>query len=118
MSGLTADARTLIDHARVEGQNYRFTYDEPISVESLTHAVCDLALRFGEDRGDDDNAMVSDLEIYFASICRACNSRAINCARHLVVYFSKVYYIGAYLLTSHSRIEPTFRCCFVDRWCR
>eukprot|EP00029_Vermamoeba_vermiformis_P009183 TRINITY_DN44_c0_g1_i1.p1 TRINITY_DN44_c0_g1~~TRINITY_DN44_c0_g1_i1.p1 ORF type:complete len:252 (-),score=84.23 TRINITY_DN44_c0_g1_i1:76-831(-) len=56
MSGLTADARTLIDHARVEGQNYRFTYDEPISVESLTHAVCDLALRFGEDR-DDDNAM-------------------------------------------------------------
>ncbi len=59
MSGLTADARTLIDHARVEGQNYRFTYDEAISVESLTHAVCDLALRFGEDR-DDDNAMVSD----------------------------------------------------------
>lgn len=66
MSGLTADARTLIDHARVEGQNYRFTYDEPISVESLTHAVCDLALRFGEDR-DDDNAMVSDIKYHLVA---------------------------------------------------
>ncbi|KAL6053067.1 proteasome component pup2 [Balamuthia mandrillaris] len=50
MSGLTADARTLIDYARVEAQNYTFTYDEPISTESVTQAICDLALRFGEDR--------------------------------------------------------------------
>jgi len=54
MSGLTADARTLIDHARVDAQNYRFTYDEPIAVESLTQSICDLALRFGEDRDDED----------------------------------------------------------------
>ena len=52
MSGLTADAGTMIDHARVECQNHRFTYDEPLRVESCTQAVCDLALRFGE--GDDD----------------------------------------------------------------
>jgi 20S proteasome subunit alpha 5 len=50
MSGLTADARTLVDYARVEAQNHTFTYDEPISVESCTQAICDLALRFGEDR--------------------------------------------------------------------
>jgi len=50
MSGLTADARTLVDHARVEGQNHWFTYDEPITVEALTDSVCELALRFGEDR--------------------------------------------------------------------
>lgn len=55
MSGLTADARTLIDHARVDAQNYRFTYDEPISVHSLTQSICDLALRFGEDREDEDS---------------------------------------------------------------
>eukprot|EP01126_Amoeba_proteus_P028561 TRINITY_DN2816_c0_g1_i4.p1 TRINITY_DN2816_c0_g1~~TRINITY_DN2816_c0_g1_i4.p1 ORF type:complete len:173 (+),score=38.17 TRINITY_DN2816_c0_g1_i4:293-811(+) len=55
MSGLTADARTLIDHARVDAQNYRFTYDEPISVQSLTQSICDLALRFGEDRDDEDS---------------------------------------------------------------
>lgn len=36
MSGLVADARTLVDHARVEAQNHRFTYDEPIGVEPLT----------------------------------------------------------------------------------
>ena len=49
MSGLTADARTLIDHGRVEAQQHRFTYNEPMPVESLTQSLCDLALRFGED---------------------------------------------------------------------
>ncbi|CAM9488904.1 unnamed protein product [Heterosigma akashiwo] len=48
MSGLIADARTLIDHARVEAQNHRFTYDEPVRIEALTQAICDLALSFGE----------------------------------------------------------------------
>eukprot|EP01027_Heterolobosea_sp_BB2_P007421 GEZU01011049.1.p1 GENE.GEZU01011049.1~~GEZU01011049.1.p1 ORF type:complete len:245 (-),score=67.31 GEZU01011049.1:120-854(-) len=49
MSGLTADARTMIEHARIETQNHRFNYNEPMTVESATQAVCDLALRFGED---------------------------------------------------------------------
>ncbi len=49
MSGLTADARTLIDKARVECQNHRFTYDEPMTVESCTQAICDYALQFGEE---------------------------------------------------------------------
>eukprot|EP00697_Spironema_sp_BW2_P000798 gnl/Spiro4/11076_TR5869_c0_g1_i1.p1 gnl/Spiro4/11076_TR5869_c0_g1~~gnl/Spiro4/11076_TR5869_c0_g1_i1.p1 ORF type:complete len:261 (+),score=72.64 gnl/Spiro4/11076_TR5869_c0_g1_i1:68-784(+) len=48
ISGLVADARTLIDHARVEAQNHRFTYDEDITVEACTQSICDLALRFGE----------------------------------------------------------------------
>ncbi|CAE6361481.1 unnamed protein product [Rhizoctonia solani] len=58
MSGLTADARTMIDHARLTSQNHRFTYDEPIKVESVTQAVCDLALRFGESM-DNEDAMMS-----------------------------------------------------------
>ena len=58
MSGLTADARTMIDHARVTAQNHTFTYDEPIKVESVTQAVCDLALRFGESVHDEDAMMV------------------------------------------------------------
>ena len=58
MSGLTADARTMVDHARVTGQMHAFTYDEPIGVESCTQAVCDLALRFGESVEDDDALMV------------------------------------------------------------
>eukprot|EP01134_Creolimax_fragrantissima_P003450 CFRG3450T1 len=48
MSGLIADARTMIDHARIEAQNHWFTYNESIKIESVTQAVCDLALRFGE----------------------------------------------------------------------
>jgi len=58
MSGLTADARTMIDHARVTAQNHAFTYNENIKVESVTQAVCDLALRFGESM-DNEEAMMS-----------------------------------------------------------
>ena len=55
MSGLTADARTLIDHARVEAQNHRFNYGEPIPVESCAQAICGAALRFGEGHEDKEN---------------------------------------------------------------
>jgi len=58
MSGLIADARTLVDHARVEAQNHRFTYNEPMQTEALTQAVCDLALSFGED-GEDNSSKMS-----------------------------------------------------------
>lgn len=61
MSGLTADARTMIDHARVTSQNHAFTYDEPIGVESVTQAVCDLALRFGESMDNESAMMVSTI---------------------------------------------------------
>lgn len=59
MSGLVADARTLVDHARVEAQNHTFTYDEPIGVEALTQAVCDLALSFGEGSDGDSKKRMS-----------------------------------------------------------
>jgi len=55
MSGLTADARTMIDHARVETQNHRFTYNEPMTLDATTQSVCDLALKFGE--GDQEDVM-------------------------------------------------------------
>ncbi|KAI4996061.1 hypothetical protein ZWY2020_041159 [Hordeum vulgare] len=53
MSGLIAGLRTLVEHARVETQNHRFSYGEPMTVESTTQAICDLALRFGE--GDEES---------------------------------------------------------------
>ena len=53
MSGLTADARILVDHARIEATNHWFSYNEPMRVETLTQAVCDLALSFGE--GSEEN---------------------------------------------------------------
>jgi len=57
MSSMTADSRTMIDHARIEAQNHKFTYDEKIKVESVTQAVCDLALRFGESADGEESIM-------------------------------------------------------------
>jgi 20S proteasome subunit alpha 5 len=48
MSGLTADARTLVDHARVEAQHHWFTYNERMPVESNVHAIADMALDFSD----------------------------------------------------------------------
>merc|ERR1711957_292193 len=48
MSGLTADARTLIDHARVEAQAHWFTYNERMPVETNVHAISDPALDFSD----------------------------------------------------------------------
>lgn len=82
MSGLTADAKTLIDRARVETQvcvvqfcvlgwlvittmilpvemqQHRFSYDEPMPVESCTQALSDVALSFGEDDEQEESRMV------------------------------------------------------------
>ncbi len=48
ISGLSADARTLIDHARVECQQHRFVYEEPLYVGSLVESISDLALDFSD----------------------------------------------------------------------
>ncbi|MFV9630444.1 MAG: archaeal proteasome endopeptidase complex subunit alpha [Methanosarcinales archaeon] len=40
-SGLVADARALIDRARVESQINKVSYDEPIGVEVLAKKICD-----------------------------------------------------------------------------
>ncbi|TQV98761.1 hypothetical protein V2A60_007537 [Cordyceps javanica] len=57
MSGLQADARSMIEHARVECQNHHFNYNEPLGVESTTQAICDLALRFGEGADGEETIM-------------------------------------------------------------
>lgn len=45
-------------------QNHTFTYDEPIKVESVTQAVCDLALRFGEGADEEEASMVGAVNIH------------------------------------------------------
>ena len=40
--GLAADARILIDQARIDAQINRLTYDEPIDVEVLTKRIADI----------------------------------------------------------------------------
>ncbi|AMD21180.1 HEL100Wp [Eremothecium sinecaudum] len=57
MSGLTADARSMIEHARVSSVTHNLYYNEEIGVESLTQSVCDLALRFGEGASGEERFM-------------------------------------------------------------
>jgi len=48
MSGLVADARTLVEHVRVGTQHHWFVYDEKMTVESAVQSISDLALSFGD----------------------------------------------------------------------
>jgi len=41
-SGLVADARRLVDEARIRAQRNRIAYNEPISVFKMTSELCDL----------------------------------------------------------------------------
>jgi 20S proteasome subunit alpha 5 len=53
MSGLSSDARTLVEHARVETQNHHFTFDEPMPVEACVHSIADMALDFSDSHDDE-----------------------------------------------------------------
>lgn len=46
MSGLIADARTLIDYARVECNHYKFVHNENINIKSCVELISELALDF------------------------------------------------------------------------
>lgn len=48
---MTADARVLIDKARVEAQNYRLTFDEPASVDYITKYLAQVQQRYTQGRG-------------------------------------------------------------------
>ena len=48
-AGLIADARTWVERARTESQNYLFTYGKKIRVEDITLKISELALHFGDD---------------------------------------------------------------------
>lgn len=42
IAGLTADAQVLLEHARVQAQMNRLSYDEPIDVNALVKRICEL----------------------------------------------------------------------------
>ncbi len=50
-SGLMADARKLIQEARVKAQSYWLTFEEPIPVEALADYICDLKAQFTQRGG-------------------------------------------------------------------
>ena len=42
VAGITADANSLVNYARMQAQKYLYTYDDNIPVEQLTQRLCDL----------------------------------------------------------------------------
>jgi hypothetical protein len=54
----------------LRSQQHRFTYNEPMPVESCTQSLCDLALRFGED--SDEAGMVSTAVQHLVSYFCSC----------------------------------------------
>lgn len=50
-AGLVADARVLVDHARLAAQINRVTYAEPISIEILVRRICDYKQQYTQFGG-------------------------------------------------------------------
>ncbi len=50
-SGLVADARVLVDRARLEAQINRLTYDEPIQTRILAKRICDFKQQYTQYGG-------------------------------------------------------------------
>ena len=51
ISGLHADARTLINYARVQAQSFRLTYDEPVRLNMLAKSIADLCQMYSQYGG-------------------------------------------------------------------
>jgi len=50
-SGLVADARVLVDRARLEAQMHKITYNEQIHIEALVKKICDLMQNYTQYGG-------------------------------------------------------------------
>ena len=68
MSGLIADSKTLVDHARTESQSHFFTYDERMQVETVAQAVSNLALSFGDDDAEAPMSRPFGVALLFAGV--------------------------------------------------
>jgi proteasome alpha subunit len=51
ISGLSSDARVLVDRARIDAQSNRLTYDEPIDIETLSKRIGDIMQLYTQNGG-------------------------------------------------------------------
>jgi 20S proteasome subunit alpha 4 len=50
-AGLNADARILVDKARLEAQSHRLTVEDPVSIEYITKHVAQVQQRYTQSGG-------------------------------------------------------------------
>lgn len=50
-AGLNADARVLVDNARLEAQSHRLTLEDPVSIEYLTRHIAGVQQRYTQSGG-------------------------------------------------------------------
>lgn len=84
-SGPRMHARPCSDaRAFLRPQQHRFTYNEPMPLESVTQSLCDLALRFGED--SEEGGLVSLHGMYSLHIAAQTLLPGLHaaCCRHAV----------------------------------
>ena len=51
IAGLTADARVLVNQARIQAQVHKITYNEPITVEALTRRIANMKQMYTQHAG-------------------------------------------------------------------
>ena len=51
ISGLSSDARILVDRARIDAQSNRLTYDEPMDIEVLSKRIGDIMQLYTQNAG-------------------------------------------------------------------
>lgn len=50
-AGLNADARILVDKARVEAQSHRLTLEDPVTIEYITKEIAGIQQRYTQTGG-------------------------------------------------------------------
>eukprot|EP00924_Labyrinthula_sp_SR-Ha-C_P014981 augustus_masked-scaffold_9-processed-gene-4.57-mRNA-1 protein AED:0.01 eAED:0.01 QI:0/-1/0/1/-1/1/1/0/246 len=104
--GVVSDARALIDKARVESQNYRFTFDQIIPTKSIARTIGDTILNFG--KGDDMPSRPFGVKILLAGADETKEAKLYCCDPGGSYDEWKTKAVGAGEETAQGELEEAF----------